>query len=75
VCLQDEGIRHLAKVEEFRYTVIQLKNDLIVIGGVSSGDGGRRHREIKLPERFRDSSLVLGKEFAMAEFKMITGEV
>jgi len=75
MCLQDEGNRHLAKVEkEFRHTVIQSKNEVIVIGGGSSGDGGRRRREIKLPERYRDSSVVLGKEFAMAEFKMITGE-
>jgi hypothetical protein len=73
--LQDEGNRHLAKVEkEFRHTVIQSKNKVIVIGGGSSGDGGRRRREIKLPERYRDSSVVLGKEFAMTEFKMITGE-
>ncbi|XP_023709753.1 uncharacterized protein LOC111865732 isoform X3 [Cryptotermes secundus] len=73
--LQDEENRHLAKVEkEFRHTVIQSKNEVIVIRGSSSGDGGRRRREIKLPERYRDSSVVLGKEFAMAEFKMITGE-
>jgi len=73
--LQDEGNRHLAKVEkEFRHTVIQSKNEMIVVGGGSSGDGGRRRREIKLPERYRDSSVVLGKEFAMAECKMIAGE-
>lgn len=73
--LQDEGNRHLAKVEkEFRHTVIQSKNEVIVIGGGSNSDGGRRRREKKLPERYRDSSLVLGKEFAMAEFKMMTGE-
>lgn len=73
--LQDEGNRHLAKVEkEFRHTVIQSKNEVIVVGGGSSGEGGRRRREIKLPERYRDSSVVLGKEFAMAECKMIAGE-
>lgn len=73
--LQDEGNRHLAKVEkEFRHTVIQSKNEMIVVGGGSSGDGGRRRREIKLPERYRDSSVVLGKEFAMVECKMIAGE-
>jgi hypothetical protein len=73
--LQDEENRHLAKVEkEFRHTVIQSKNEVIVLRGSSSGDGGRRRREIKLPERYRDSSVVLGKEFAMTEFKMITGE-
>jgi hypothetical protein len=73
--LQDEENRHLAKVEkEFRHTVIQSKNEVIVLRGSSSGDGGRRRREIKLPERYRDSSVVLGKEFAMTEFKMISGE-
>ncbi|KAJ4435641.1 hypothetical protein ANN_18257, partial [Periplaneta americana] len=80
--LQDEGNRHLARVEkEFKHTVIQSNDEVIVLGGSSSGStggnnggGGRRRREIKLPERYRDSSVVLGKEFAMAEFKMITGE-
>ncbi|KAJ9601046.1 hypothetical protein L9F63_000781, partial [Diploptera punctata] len=73
--LKDEENRHLAKVEkEFRQTVIQSKNQMIVVGRGSSGDGGRRKREIKLPERYRDSSVVLGKEFAIAEFKMITGD-
>jgi hypothetical protein len=73
--LQDEENRHLAKVEkEFRHTVIQAKNEVIVLGGSSCGDGGRRRREIKLPERYRDFSVVLGKEFALTELKMITGE-
>ncbi|XP_063232634.1 uncharacterized protein LOC134536701 [Bacillus rossius redtenbacheri] len=67
--LQDESNRHLAKVEkQFKQTVIKAKDEMIV---VSVGGSSRRKREIKMPERYKDS--VLGREFLAADFKILSG--
>ncbi|KAK7790720.1 hypothetical protein R5R35_007958 [Gryllus longicercus] len=70
--IPQQNRRILAKEEkEFQQTVIRAKHETIVVG---SNGSSRRKREIKLPGRYRDSYVALGKDYGLVDFKISSDE-